>query len=154
MNRRDSHERVVDEGASSGSLQHVVQAVLDLAVALAGGGCGGSGSRWSRKWGSQQSGALRRLRALRTWRLGVYSRQCHELHTPVIVCRGGSEHPHTAVIRRAAQHTYCSQDTALKLNSFITQKRHTCQCIVSYSYSMSERKESRSARVTSEKQFS
>lgn len=56
--RRDSHERVVDEGASSWPLQHVVEEVLDLAVALAGGGRGGSRSGGSGERSPQQAGAL------------------------------------------------------------------------------------------------
>lgn len=129
VNRRDSHERVVDEGASSRPLQHVVEAVLDLAVTLAGGGRGGSGSGGSGIRSSQQAGALWRLRALRTRRLGVHSRQRHELHAPV-VGRGGSEHPHTAVIGRATQHAFCSQDNALEWISTLIQKRHKCRCLI------------------------
>lgn len=105
---------MVDEGASSRPLQHVVEGVLKLAEALAGAGGGGSGSGGCGERGSQQPGALRRLRALRTRRLGVYSRQRHELYAPVVVGRGGSEHPHTAVIRRAGQHAFCSQGNALE----------------------------------------
>lgn len=122
MNSCDSHERMVDERASSGSLQHVIEAVLDLAVALAGGGRGGSGSGGRRERGPEQAGALRGLRALRTRRLGAYSRKRHELHAPVVVGGVRSEHLHTAVIGRAAQHAFCSHN-AFTISA-LQPKRH------------------------------
>lgn len=95
------HKCVVDECPSSGSFQHVVEAVLQLSVAFARSGCVAPGSGWSWQRGAQQACAVRRVSALRGGRLaslGVYSGESHELHPPVVVRSRGHEHSDAAVV--------------------------------------------------------
>lgn len=95
------HERVVDECASSRSLQHVVQTVLQLSEALACTGRVGPGSRRPRQRGAQQPCAVRRVPALRGGRLAslrVDGGESHELYPPVVVRSRRDQHSDAAVV--------------------------------------------------------
>lgn len=95
------HECMVDECASSWSLQHVVQTVLQLSEAFACRGRVGPGSRRPWQRGAKQTCAVRRVSALRSRRLALLCMdggQSHELYPPVIVGTRGRQHSDAAVV--------------------------------------------------------
>lgn len=99
------HECVVDEGASSWSLQDVVQTVLQLSEALAGSGRVGPGSWRPGQRGAQQTRAVGRVSALRRGRLAslrVDSGESHELYAPLVVRTRRHQHSDAAVVRRTS----------------------------------------------------
>lgn len=103
----NSHECMVDECPSSRSFQDVVQTVLQLSAAFAGGGRVGPGSGRTGQGGAQQTCAVRRVPALRCGRLAplrVDGGQSHELYPPVVVRSRGHQHSDATVIRRTSQH--------------------------------------------------
>lgn len=104
---RDLHERMVDEGESSRSLQHVIQKVLQLSEALAGSGRVGAGSGRPGQRGAQETRAVGRVAALRGGRLAplcVDGGESHELYAPLIVGSRRRQHSDAAVVGRASQH--------------------------------------------------
>lgn len=98
---------MVDESPPSRSLQHVVQAVLQLSEALGGGGRVGPGSGGSGQGGAQQTRAVRRVPALRGGRLAplrLDGSESHELHPLVVARSRGHEHSDAAVVGWTSEH--------------------------------------------------
>lgn len=98
---------MVDERPSSRPLQHVVQEVLQLSEALAGGGHVGAGSGGSGQRGAQQPRAVRGVPALRGGRLAplrLDGGESHELHPLVVARSRGHEHPDAAVVGGTPEH--------------------------------------------------
>lgn len=99
------HECMVDECPSSWSFQHVVQAVLQLSVALAWGGRVGPGTGRAGQRGAQQTRAVWRVSSLRGGRLAslrVDSGESDELYPPVVVRSWGRQHSDAAVVGRTS----------------------------------------------------
>ena len=100
----NSHEDVVDEGPAAGSLQHVVDPVLQAAVALVRGGgalaTGGARARaWSwegcarRQGAAQEAQATRGAAPARLAPLALHRRERHQLGAGGVPGRGGQAEP-------------------------------------------------------------
>lgn len=124
----NSHECMVDECPSSWSFQDVVQTVLQLSAAFAGGGRVGPGSGRTGQGSPQQTCAVRRVPTFRCgWLapLRVDGGESHELYPPVVVRSRGHQHSDAAVIGRTSQHlqTDAIKSSCIRCETFVSVDR-------------------------------